>query len=74
MAELLGTTRANISLHLRNVYASAEPEESATCKEFLHVRQEGQRQISRRVARYNLDAIISMGYRVNSVLTTQFRR
>ena len=71
---LIFTTRANISIHLRNVYDSVEPEESTTCKDFLHVRQEGQRQISRRVAHYNLDAIISMGYRVNSVRTTRFRR
>ena len=74
IAELFGTTRASIALHLRNIYVSGELKESATCKDFLHVRQEGQRQISRRVAHYNLDAIISMGYRVNSVRTTRFRR
>ena len=74
MAELFGTTRANITLHLRNIYDSGELEESATCKDFLHVRQEGQRQVSRRVAHYNLDAIISVGYRVNSVRATQFRQ
>ena len=74
MAELFGTTRANITLHLRNIYDSGELEESATCKDFLHVRQEGQRQVSRRVAHYNLDTIISVGYRVNSVRATQFRQ
>ena len=74
MAELFGTTRANITLHLRNIYDSGELEESATCKDFLHVRQEGQRQVSRQVAHYNLDAIISVGYRVNSVRATQFRQ
>ena len=74
MAELFGTTRANITLHLRNIYDSGELEESATCKDFLHVRQEGQRQVSRRVAHYDLDAIISVGYRVNSVRATQFRQ
>ena len=74
MAELFGTTRANITLHLRNIYDSGELEGSATCKDFLHVRQEGQRQVSRQVAHYNLDAIISVGYRVNSVRATQFRQ
>ena len=74
MAELFGTTRANITLHLRNIYDSGELAESATCKDFLHVRQEGQRQVSRQVAHYNLDAIISVGYRVNSVRATQFRQ
>ena len=74
IAELFGTTRANITLHLRNIYDSGELEESATCKDFLHVHQEGQRQVSRRVAHYNLDAIISVGYRVNSVRATQFRQ
>ena len=74
IAELFGTTRANITLHLRNIYDSGELEESATCKDFLHVRQEGQRQVSRRVAHYNLDVIISVGYRVNSVRATQFRQ
>ena len=74
MAELFGTTRVNVALHLRNIYDSGELEESATCKDFLHVRQEGQRQVNRRVAHYNLDAIISVGYRVNSVRATQFRQ
>lgn len=74
MAELFGTTRANVALHLRNIYESGELEESATCKDFLQVRQEGSRQVSRRVAHYNLDAIISVGYRVNSVRATQFRQ
>ena len=74
MAELFGTTRANISIHLRNIYESGELTETATCKEFLQVRTEGSRQVSRRLPHYNLDAIISVGYRVNSVRATQFRQ
>ena len=74
MAELFGTTRANVSIHLRNIYESGELTEVATCKEFLQVRTEGSRQVNRRVPHYNLDAIISVGYRVNSVRATQFRQ
>lgn len=74
MAELFGTTRENITLHLRNIYDSGELDEVATCKDFLQVRQEGSRRVNRRVAHYNLDAIISVGYRVNSVRATQFRQ
>lgn len=74
MAELFGTSRENITLHLRNIYDSGELEEMATCKDFLQVRKEGSRQVKRRVVHYNLDAIISVGYRVNSVRATQFRQ
>jgi len=74
MAELFGTSRANISIHLRNIYESEELTEAATCKKFLQVRTEGSREVSRRVPHYNLDAIISVGYRVNSVRATQFRQ
>ncbi|RRD45179.1 virulence RhuM family protein [Tessaracoccus sp. OH4464_COT-324] len=74
MAELFGTSRENITLHLRNIYDSGELEEMATCKDFLQIRKEGSRQVKRRVVHYNLDAIISVGYRVNSVRATQFRQ
>ena len=64
MAELFQTTVPNVSMHLRNVYAEGELQAAATVKEFLIVRQEGTRQVSRMVEHYNLDAIISVGYRV----------
>ena len=59
MAELFQTTIPNVSMHLRNVYAEGELQAAATVKEFLIVRQEGNRQVSRAVEHYNLDAIIS---------------
>jgi hypothetical protein len=73
MAELFQTTVPNVSMHLRNVYAEGELQAAATVKEFLTVRQEGNRQVSRSVEYYNLDAIISVGYRVKSAVATRFR-
>ena len=60
-------------MHLRNIYAEGELPEPATIKEFLIVRQEGSRKVSRPVEYYNLDAIISVGYRVKSATATRFR-
>jgi hypothetical protein len=73
MAELFQTTVPNVSMHLRNVYAEGELQAAATVKEFLIVRQEGNRRVSRAVEHYNLDAIISIGYRVKSAVATRFR-
>ncbi|MBQ8124572.1 MAG: virulence protein RhuM/Fic/DOC family protein [Kiritimatiellae bacterium] len=73
MAELFGVTPQNITLHLGNVYKTGELEREATSKDFLLVQQEGNRTITRSVNCYNLDAIISVGYRVNSTRATQFR-
>ena len=73
MAELFDVTPQNITLHMRNVYKSGELEVAATSKESLLVQNEGGRKITRRVITYNLDAIISVGYRVNSTRATQFR-
>jgi hypothetical protein len=73
MAELFQTTRQNVSLHVRNIYAEGELVEAATHKESLSVRQEGARSVRRRVEFYNLDVIISVGYRVKSLRGTQFR-
>ena len=70
MAELFQTTVPNVSMHLRNVYAEGELQPVATFKEFLIVRQEGNRRVSRAVEHYNLDAIISVGYRVKSAVAT----
>lgn len=74
MAELFGCTTRNVRLHLENIYACGELEAGATRKDFFLVRQEGARQVKRNVTCYNLDAIISVGYRVNSVLGVKFRQ
>lgn len=73
MGELFGTTPENILMHLRNIYENKELVEAPTSKDFLVVRQEGKRQVKRELKHYNLDAIISVGYRVNSKQGTQFR-
>ena len=74
MAELFGTTPENVLMHLRNIFREKELEESATAKDFLAVRQEGRRRVQRRLKHYNLDAVISVGYRVNSHRATHFRQ
>lgn len=74
MAELFDTSSDNVSLHLKNIYADEELDEPATTEESSVVREEGQRQVRRRVKHYNLDAIISLGYRVNSRRAVQFRQ
>ena len=73
MADLFQTTQQNISLHLQNIYEEGELEREATHKEYLSVRQEGNRQVTRSLDFYNLDAIISVGYRVKSAVATRFR-
>lgn len=73
LAQLFDTTPQNITTHLKNIYEDAELLEEATCKEFLQVQMEGSREVSRKTKFYNLDAIISVGYRVNSSKATQFR-
>jgi hypothetical protein len=73
MAELFQTTQQNISLHIQNIYQEAELRQEATHKESLLVRHEGKRQVKRQVDIYNLDAIISVGYRVKSAVATRFR-
>lgn len=73
MSELFGTTPENILMHLKNIFSDSELDEAATTKNFLAVRREGTREVKRRLKHYNLDAIISVGYRVNSSSATQFR-
>ena len=73
LAELFDTSTQNITTHLKNIYEDAELQENATCKEILQVQIEGKREVSRNTKFYNLDAIISVGYRVNSSKATQFR-
>ena len=74
MAELFQTSRTNIVEHIRNIYEEGELEEPATCRNFLQVRKEGTRDVARDIPHYNLDLIISLGYRVKSSVATQFRR
>ena len=74
MAELFDTSADNVGLHLKNVYAEAELDEAATTEYFSVVRQEGKRQVRRRLKHYNLDAVISVGYRVSSRRATRFRQ
>ena len=73
MAELFDTTKQNISGHIQNIFDEGELDEKATVKESLTVQTEGNRTIQRKVKYYNLDLIISVGYRVKSIRGTQFR-
>jgi len=73
LADLFGTTRENVTIHLRNIFDEGELDPAATSKDLLQVRQEGSRTVRRSVAHYNLDAIISVGYRVKSSTATRFR-
>ena len=74
MAELFGCTADNISLHLKNIYADGELEQAATTEKFSVVRKEGSREVRRGIDHYDLDAIIAVGYRVNSKKATRFRQ
>lgn len=74
MAELFQSSRSNIVEHIQNIYAEGELDEVATCRKFRQVRTEGTRQVNREMPFYNLDVIISVGYRVKSLIATQFRR
>ncbi len=73
MAEIFSTTPENVLMHLKNIYKEGELEQLSTTKDFLVVRQEGSRQVKRTLKHYNLDAIISVGYRIKSQVATQFR-
>ena len=74
LSEILEASTDNIGLHLKNIYTSGELSETATTEDFSVVQQEGQRSVSRKIKHYNLDAIIFVGYRVNSKRGTQFRQ
>ena len=73
MVELFQTTKQNVSLHVGNVFKEGELEQKSTVKEYLTVQKEGERKVSRKVKYYNLDVIISVGYRVKSKRGTAFR-
>ena len=74
MAELFQTTSQNITIHIRSIYSENELGSEATCKDSLQVRREGNRVVRRKQKMYNLDVIISVGYRVKSVRGTRFRQ
>lgn len=73
MVELFSSTKQNISLHINNIYKEGELSADSTVKEYLTIQIEGSRKVKRRIASYNLDVIISVGYRVKSIRGTQFR-
>ena len=73
MAELFQTSRTNVVEHIGNIYSEGELEQNATCREFRQVRREGNREVVRQILHYNLDMIISLGYRVKSSVATRFR-
>ena len=74
LAEIYATTPQNISLHVGNIYQDKELSEEGTRKKFFLVRQEGKRQVHREIDHYNLDMILSVGYRIKSKTATQFRK
>lgn len=74
MAELYQTSRSNVVEHIKNIYADGELDENSTCRKFRQVRIEGNRGVTRNMPYYNLDMIISLGYRVKSVTATRFRQ
>jgi len=74
MAELFQSSRTNILEHIKNIYDEEELDINSTCRNFRQVRKEGNRQVARELPYYNLDMIISLGYRVKSKVATNFRR
>lgn len=73
IAEIYKTTRQNIEQHIANIYKDGELQLESTCKNFLQVQNEGNRQVKRKIDHYNLDMIIALGYRVQSQVATRFR-
>lgn len=74
MAELFQTSRTNVVEHIKHIYDEGELDEISTCRKFRQVRKEGKREVAREIPFYNLDMIISLGYRVKSIIATNFRR
>lgn len=73
MAELFQSSRTNIVEHIQNIYLEGELDSDSTCREFRQVRKEGNRDVTRSILFYNLDMIISIGYRIKSSVATRFR-
>lgn len=74
MADLFQSSRTNIVEHIRHIYEEGELDEKSTCRNFRQIRMEGIRQVTREIPHYNLDMVISLGYRVKSMIATRFRR
>lgn len=74
MAELYQTSRTNIVEHIKHIYEEEELDSDSTCRKFRQVQREGNRDVSREIPFYNLDMIISLGYRIKSKVATQFRQ
>ena len=74
LVELYQTSKANISEHIKNIYNESELDEVWTVRKFRTVQNEGNRQVSREITYYNLDMIISLGYRIKSLIATKFRK
>ena len=74
MADLFQSSRSNVVEHIKHIYDEGELDEESTCRNFRQVRQEGNRLVAREIPFYNLDMIISLGYRIRSVIATHFRR
>ena len=74
MSELFQTSRTNVVEHIKHIYEEGEIDEISTCRNFRQVRKEGNREVTRQIPHYNLDMIISLGYRIKSVIATRFRQ
>ncbi len=74
MADLFQTSRTNVVEHIKHIYEEKELDEASTCRNFRQVRKEGNREVNRELPFYNLDMIISLGYRIKSIIATNFRR
>ena len=74
MSELFQTSRTNVVEHIKHIYEEGELDEISTCRNFRQVRKEGNREVIRQIPHYNLDMIISLGYRIKSVIATRFRQ
>ena len=74
MSELFQTSRTNVVEHIKHIYEEGELDEISTCRNFRQVRKEGNREVTRQILHYNLDMIISLGYRIKSVIATRFRQ
>ena len=74
MADLFGSSRTNVVEHIKHIFEDEELNEEATCRKFRQVRQEGNREVTREIPYYNLDMIISVGYRIRSIIATRFRQ
>ena len=74
MSELFQTSRTNVVEHIKHIYEEGELDKISTCRNFRQVRKEGNREVTRQIPHYNLDMIISLGYRIKSVIATRFRQ